>query len=122
VTSLAWHPTQREVMVTTADGFVALIAVPRSFPSTEHSFDVDLPLSLYRVALPPLTKKVMVRAEVPPSEPGEEKEAAEEPPLVETTVTVGGPRETGAALCAIYHPEQVWRGTRASEAWRRLCV
>jgi hypothetical protein len=117
VTSLAWHPTLPELLATTADGLVVVLPVPRTFPSTTTTFELPLPFSTLKVMLLPPPRLV----DAPPPSPtkgsagadeggdDEGKEGGEDraPPSPPKVYVQDEPRETGAALVAVYHPQQV---------------
>jgi hypothetical protein len=121
VTSLAWHPTERQVLVTTADGAVLLLPVPHTFPSTSTSYDLELPFAQYKVMLQPPPRLVLqspskqgsgVSSASDGSGDGESKEGGVDGDdaggaSVVQEYIIEEPRETGAALAAGFHPSQV---------------
>ena len=119
MTSLCWHPSQRRLLATTADGGVILVSVPTSFPDTSHSFDLNLRFAQYKVMLQPPPRAVPVAvsgesAGAAASTEGEGKEGGTDnadslsAPVPEAVQYITEePRETGAALAAAFHPAQV---------------
>ena len=124
VTSICWHSAGLTLLATTIDGTVVQLPIPSSFPSTEHSFDLNLPYTSYKVVLkPPAPKKKPLAVVVEPSEADEKSASAadSESKLADAGELIdSAPKPTGSALAAIYNPKYV-RFSSNSLSRRSVC-
>jgi hypothetical protein len=95
---------------------VVVVPVPLTFPPTSHSYDLALPFATYKVQVQPPPRAVprqstggdSAASDAAPSDAaadGDSKDSTQDSqPSIQYVIE--DPRDTGAALCAAYHPTQ----------------